>query len=343
MFRSSLSFDDVLLLPQYSDIISRSEVSLDSHLGNIKATLPIVSSPMDTVTESEMASSISGLGGVAIVHRYNSIEDQVKMIQSVENRVDTVGAAIGVSGDFIERTAALTSTGVKLVCIDVAHGHHAMVRYAIETIKKTFGSQVYLMAGNVATKEAFEDLANWGADSVRVGIGGGSICSTRINTGHGLPTFQSVLDCSDVSDRMGVPMIADGGIKNSGDIVKAIAAGASFVMLGSLLSGTTQSPGRKIVKEDGRSFKEYRGMASERAQMKWRGRVNSREGVSALVPFKGDVSDVIRDLDAGIRSGLSYSGSRTISEFQIRAKFIEQTSAGTNESGTHILSSGKSI
>ncbi len=342
MFRKSLSFDDVLLLPQFSDIVSRSEVCLRSSLGRITSDLPIVSSPMDTVTEGAMASAISETGGISIIHRYNTIEEQVEILKSVRPLSETVGAAIGVSDDFLDRTKALVDAGVKIICIDVAHGHHALVRYAIETLKRTFGGKIHIMAGNVATSSAFEDLCDWGADSIRVGIGGGSICSTRIQTGHGMPTFQSVLDCAQISDSRSVPIIADGGIKNSGDIVKALAAGASFVMLGSLLSGTAQSPGSKVFK-DGSAFKEYRGMASERAQMNWRGRVNSREGVAALVPFKGDVKDILGELEAGIRSGLSYSGARSIEEFQVKADIVEQTSSGKSESETHIFKSGNLI
>jgi len=242
----------------------------------------------------------------------------------------------------IERAQKCVHAGANLICIDVAHGHHALVRHALTTLRNTFGNKIHIMAGNVATREGYEDLASWGADSVRVGIGGGSICSTRIQTGHGVPTLQSVIDCATSELSGTVPIVADGGIKNSGDIVKAIAAGADFVMLGSLLSGTDESPGEKIQRGNN-LYKEYRGMASERAQINWRGRVASREGVAALVPYKGSIEDIVESLVAGIRSGLSYSGCRTISEFHATASMIHQTSSGFSESNTHVLSRGIKI
>ena len=193
------------------------------------------------------------------------------------------------------------------------------------------------MAGNVATLAGFNDLADWGANSVRVGIGGGSICSTRVQTGHGVPTLQSVLDCA-ASDR-NAALIADGGIRNSGDIVKALAAGADFVMLGSLLAGTIESPGEAAYSLDGVRTKIYRGMASKEAQINWRGHVSSVEGVSSSVECHGPVSEVMDELARGIRSGLSYSGAETIRSLQAKSRFIRQTAAGKTESSTHILKS----
>ena len=341
------SFDDVLVVPGFSDITSRSEIDLSSRLGSLEMTLPVISSPMDTVTESQMASTISFLGGLGIIHRYNSPAEQALLVADAfgsakRDQTPNIGFAVGVGEDMIERAQRCVRAGASLICIDVAHGHHALVRHALKTLRNTFGDPVHIMAGNVATKEGYEDLASWGADSVRVGIGGGSICSTRIQTGHGVPTLQSVIDCASSELSGTVPIIADGGIKNSGDIVKAIAAGADFAMLGSLLSGTDQSPGEKIQRGDN-LYKEYRGMASERAQVNWRGRVASREGVAALVPYKGSVEDIIESLVSGIRSGLSYSGCRTISEFHSKASMIFQTSSGFSESNTHVLSRGIKI
>ena len=190
------------------------------------------------------------------------------------------------------------------------------------------------MAGNVATLEAFNDLSDWGADSIRVGIGGGSICSTRIQTGHGVPTLQSVIDCA-ASDR-GAALIADGGIKNSGDIVKALAAGADFVMLGSMLAGTDEAPGEVLRGPDGQLKKVYRGMASKEAQNDWRGRISSIEGVAHVIPCKGPVEETLHEIATGIRSGLSYSGAINIPELQAKSVFIKQTSQSTFESSTHI-------
>ena len=193
------------------------------------------------------------------------------------------------------------------------------------------------MAGNVATKTGFEDLANWGADSIRCNIGSGSICSTRIQTGHGMPGLQTIFECFAADITRDVKIIADGGIKNSGDIVKALAAGADFVMVGSLLSGTTQTPGEIIYSSDGTRRKIYRGMASKEAQHDWRGKYSSNEGVSTTVPARGNVEEVLQDLDNGIRSGLSYSGARDILELQMKSEFIIQTPSGQSESKTHIL------
>ena len=190
------------------------------------------------------------------------------------------------------------------------------------------------MAGNVATLQAFNDLADWGAHAIRVGIGGGSICSTRIQTGHGIPTFQSVLDCGK-SDR-DAALIADGGIRTSGDMVKALAAGADFIMVGSMLAGTDETPGEVMTIYGSPPHKIYRGMASKEAQSDWRGRVSSIEGVTHTVPYRGPVSEVLHEMAVGIRSGLSYSGARSIQELQAKARFIRQTSAGAIESSTHI-------
>ena len=237
--KSTICFDDVLLEPQYSEICSRSEIDIGNTLKNVgRLNLPVISAPMDTITGSKMAMAMFAFGGVGIIHRYNSIPQQVAKVHNAcfNEQRHVVGVAIGVNNDFVNRAKKCVDAGAKIICVDVAHGHHSNVRHALNVLKNTFGSQVHIMAGNVATLEAFNDLADWGADSIRVGIGGGSICSTRIQTGHGVPTLQSIIDCS-VSDR-DASLIADGGIKNSGDIVKAMAAGADFVMLGaSIKSG----------------------------------------------------------------------------------------------------------
>jgi len=332
-FMQSLSFDDVLLIPQLSDITSRKEVDISTKLSHHDLNIPIISSPMDTVTESRSAITMANNGGLGIIHRYNTIEDQAELVR--QSWVDgyLVGAAIGVSGDYLDRAMAVYENGARVLCIDIAHGHHTLMKRALRQLKEYFGDDTHIMAGNVATREGFDDLADWGADSIRVGIGGGSICSTRVQTGHGVPTFQSILDCS-TSDR-DAKIIADGGIRNSGDIVKALAAGADAVILGSLLAGTNESPGETIYR-DGKSFKAYRGMASVEAQIDWRGHTASVEGVSSLVPCKGHLRDVLNGLCTGIRSGFSYSGCSNLDELHARAKFIRQTSAGNVESSTHI-------
>ncbi len=336
--KEALTYDDVLLVPQYSDIKSRSEVDLTSYLDDITSfEVPIISSPMDTVSEEDMAMAMFRSGGLSIIHRYNSIERQAEIVaHACERGCNTVGAAIGVTGDFEERAHALYNAGASVLCIDIAHGHHAMMKDALGFLRDTFGASVHIMAGNVATREGYEDLCDWGADSVRCNIGGGSICSTRIQTGHGVPGLQTIMDCA-ASDRDAV-IIADGGIKNSGDITKALAAGADFVMLGSLLAGTDESPGEVEIDQDGNRFKVYRGMASRDAQKSWRGRLSSApEGIATTVSYKGSVLDIMHDLSMGIRSGLSYSGARSVSELQLSAKFIKQTNASQTESNTHIL------
>ena len=337
MYRQTITFDDVLLEPQYSDIISRSQVDIHGTIDDRSKALflPIISSPMDTVTEVEMAINMHRLGGLGIIHRYNTIDEQCDLVKETLGQVATVGAAIGVTSDYLERAAALYDAGVRVLCVDVAHGHHIMMKNALTELRGILGDDLHIMAGNVGTLEGFNALADWGADSIRVGIGGGSICSTRIQTGHGIPTLQSVLECGR-SDR-DARLIADGGIKTSGDIVKAIAAGADFVILGSLLGGCEEAPGDTFRDRDGRCFKTYRGMASAAAQRDWRGSTASLEGVSTTVPCKGPVKKVVEDLVTGIRSGFSYSGARTKEELQAKAKFIIQSQASSIESTTHIL------
>ena len=331
--KEALSFEDVLIEPQYSDIESRSEIDISSILGGTEFKLPIISAPMDTITEDAMVRAIGECGGLGIIHRYNSIDHQVGLVASSSGLGIKRGAAVGVNGDFLERAQALVGAGARVICVDVAHGHHVKVKRALGKLRSVLPSTVHLMAGNVATLDAFNDLSDWGADSVKVGIGGGSICSTRVQTGHGMPTLQSVANCAR-SDRDAV-LIADGGIRTSGDIVKALAAGADFVMLGSMLAGTDETPGEVLPRPYG-PVKAYRGMASKEAQSDWRGSVSSIEGVAHVVPYSGPVSEVLNEMAVGIRSGLSYSGARSIQELQARARFIRQTGAGAVESSTHI-------
>ena len=329
----TLSFDDILLVPQMSDIESRKEVDLTTLVGANSFELPVISSPMDTVTGPEMVKMMHSVGGFGVLHRYNTIEQQVSMVKAASGH--SPAAAVGVTGDYLERSEALVQAGAFLLCIDVAHGHHISVKKAVETIKNKFGNDIVLMAGNVATAEAFSDLEDWGTDVIRVGVGGGSICSTRIQTGHGIPTFHSVVLSSSVAKR--ALIVADGGIKTAGDAVKCFAAGADFVMLGSLLAGTSESPGQVFQNNEGKQYKVYRGMASEEAQIEWKGKANSREGISTTIPYKGSVKDTLSMLSQNIKSGLSYSGARTIKEFRSKVQMVQQTQAGMKESFTHIL------
>jgi IMP dehydrogenase len=332
--KTGITYDDVLLVPQYSDIISRREVDLTTNFGKgIELSLPIIASPMDTVSEADMAGNLNELGGLSIIHRYNTVEEQTAMIASLGKKV-LVGAAVGVLDDCMDRSRAAIEAGAKVICIDVAHGHHVLVKRAIQSIRELVGDDIHIMAGNVATLEGFNDLADWGANSIRCNIGGGSICTTRIQTGHGVPGLETIFQCAQ-SDR-DAKIIADGGIKNSGDIVKAFAAGADAVMLGSLLAGTDCSPGTIFKTETGELRKTYRGMASAAAQRDWRGRISSCEGISSSVPYRGKLTDVIKELERGIRSGLSYSGARSVRELQAKAQWMQQSNAGATESSAHI-------
>lgn len=369
--KTALSFDDVLLVPRKSEIKSRGDVILYSELKEtfFGFNLPIISSPMDTVTGKKMINSMKDYGGVGIAHRYCSIEEQVDMITIEEpekrkhlNFPDmwlkgssrglfsveypphleepytsrtTPGAAIGATGDYLERAQELVKAGCNLICVDVAHGHHVSVRDALKALKAQFGDDVILIAGNVATAKGFKDLSKWGADAIRVGIGGGSICSTRLQTGHGVPTLQSIIDCAESG--CDAKIIADGGIRNAGDIVKAYAAGADFVMLGSMLAGTDQTPGQVFSSQDGKKYKVYRGMASVEAQVDWRGQARSLEGISTTIPYKGCVGKILQNLEQNIRSGLSYSGAEHLLDLYCNSKFVRQTQAGMRESFTHIL------
>ena len=332
--KTTVTFNDVLLVPKYSEIVSRKSIdlSVDFKRG-IKLDCPFISSPMDTVTEANMATAMNSMGGLGIIHRYNSIEAQCD--EAKKSIADNVGAAIGVSGDFEERACALFDAGVNVLCVDIAHGHHILMKKALDRLKSIFGDSVHIMAGNVATLEGFNDLSDWGADSVRIGIGGGSICSTRIQTGHGVPTLQSIIDCSK-SDRDAL-LIADGGIKSTGDVAKAIAAGAHLVMCGSLFAGTDESPGEIFSSGDGKKYKVYRGMASVEAQKDWKGSHNSVEGISTTIPYKGSIDTIIGLMKKQLASACSYSGASNLKDFYRNSEFIQQTHSAQVESSTHIL------
>ena len=336
--QEGLSFDDVLLVPKYSDINSRKEVDISNNLDrSIVLELPVIASPMDTVTEDHMIMKLDSFGGLGIIHRYNTIEEQEQLVHKCYvSGAKNIGAAIGVTGDFQERALRLIKAGANVICIDVAHGHHSKVESCLKTLKDKHDDSIHIMAGNVATLESFEALASWGANSIRVGIGGGSICSTRLVTGHGIPTFASVLDCARTTYD-DVKIIADGGIKTSGDMVKAYAAGADFVMIGSMLAGTKETPGETLHSNTGKRYKVYRGMASAEAQTDWRGESSAPEGVATTVPYKGSAGPILQNIGGGIRSGLSYSGVRSLKELRSKASFIKQSAAAQVESSTHIM------
>lgn len=331
-----LTFDDVLIVPAKSDVRSRKDPSLGTQLTKNKwMEMPIISANMDTVTESPMAIAMDQLGGVGILHRFMTIEDQVKHVEKMKARgLTNISASIGVNDDYQDRARSLIKAGVNILTIDIAHGHSIQMFETVKWCKDHFSS-IDIIAGNIATPEATENLIQAGADAIKVGIGPGSMCTTRIITGAGVPQLTAIALCSEVAKEYRVPVIADGGIKTSGDIVKAFAAGASSVMLGGMLSGTIETPG-----EIKNGKKQYRGMASKSAQVSWRGGVPegmAPEGESTLVSVKGHVNDVILELSGGIRSGMSYINAVQVSEICDKARFIEMTSSGMFESRAHGL------
>ena len=470
--REGITFDDVLLVPKFSSITSRSETDLSTRLSkNISLNIPLISANMDTVTESTMAVIMAREGGIGIIHRFLTIEEQANQVLKVKrsgsvmienpyqindnqsistafeimddkevsgllvvnsesklvgilterdvlfespnsdklvnelmtkdvvtskpnttvseakeilknNRIEKlpliddnrnihglfstqdilntenypnaskdkkgrplVGAAVGVKGDFLERTEALLEANTDVIVVDIAHGHSENAITTVKNIKKAF-PDCELIAGNVATAQGTEDLIKAGVDAVKVGVGSGSICITRVITGSGVPQLTAVMDCAEIAKKYDIPIISDGGTKTSGDATKALAGGASTVMLGSMLSGTDESPGSTISK-NGKRYKIYRGMASLAAA---RGRKSKEtglvdladdlndyvaEGVEGFVPYKGTVTDIIKQITGGIRSGLSYCGGHTISQMQENAEFIKMSGAGFAESKPH--------
>jgi IMP dehydrogenase len=469
--KDGLTFDDVLLVPKRSHIISRSQTDLKTKLSrNISLDVPIISANMDTVTESGMAIALAREGGIGIIHRFMTIEDQVDEVLKVKrsesvmieqpytirsdmtvydakkmmneygvsgllveedgrkltgiitqrditfeknmklevselmskniitvkdgttieeakevlhnHRIEKlpvindkkqivglitskdilkmeqypssskdkkgrllVGAAVGVKGDYLERTEALLEAGADTIVVDIAHGHSDNAINTVHMIKKAFPN-CELIAGNIATGIGAQDLIKAGVDAVKVGVGSGSICITRIVTGSGVPQLTAVMDSVEIAKEYDIPVISDGGIRTSGDATKALAAGASSVMIGSILGGTDESPGKTLVK-NGKKFKMYRGMASFYASLGRKYREDPQiigsddlndyvpEGVEAMVSYKGSVVEIIRQLTGGLRSGLSYCGAKTIPEMQINAEFVKITSAGYIESRPH--------
>ena len=332
----ALTYDDIQLIPQYSTVSSRSLVNLTTNITkNYSLDIPILASCMDTICEDTMALVLNKLGGAGIIHRFNSIEDQYllskKVVESRSNPNLPVCAAIGVTGDYLERAQALDEAGVNVLVIDVAHGYHLNVNKAISKIK--LSTNLEIIAGSIADNAASIALEDWGADGLRVGIGNGSICSTRVQTGFGVPSVTSIIECS---KNVSIPVIADGGIKSSGDIAKAIAVGANAVMLGSMLAGSSATPGNVITNIDGQ-WKRYRGLASSDTKLIHGQSQRNIEGVSTMVRYKGDTEDLIKSYLDGIRSALSYGGASTIEEFQENVDWYQVTYAGHIEGTPHIL------
>lgn len=330
--RQALTFDDVLLVPNYNHYDSRRDVDTSSadRTGKLKLSLPVISSNMDTITESGMANFMGSKGAMGALHRFLTVE---KNVEEFKKCLTPVFVSVGCSEKELERAQALRDAGADYFCVDVAHAHARYVGKMLKQLREILPNQC-IMAGNVATYAGADYLAHCGADMIKVGIGGGSVCSTRIKTGFGIPTLTSVQDCARV-DRS---LVADGGIRFAGDIVKALAFGADFVMLGGMLAGTRPTPGNPITKSDGSKVKLYRGMASREAQENFHGFMGewkTAEGVATEVPYRENEEEIIADIAGGLRSGLTYGGAATIRELQRKLEYVEVTQSGRIESLPH--------
>jgi len=342
----ALTFDDVLLIPQKSEILPK-DVCLATHLTkSVKLEIPILSSSMDTVTESAMAIAIGKEGGLGIIHKNMDEDRQVAEVKKVKQAGFKVGAAVSVGDKAFVRAEKLVAARVDVLVVDSAHGHSKGVLETIAKLKQNF-PEIQIVGGNVATAEATEDLIKAGADAIKVGIGPGSICTTRVVAGVGVPQLSAIMNCAPIAHKHGIPLIADGGIKYSGDIVKALAAGADCVMMGGILAGTDEAPG-EIMEENGKKYKVYRGMGSLEAMEKGsKDRYLQEsitetkklvpEGIVGKIHYKGSVDIVIYQLLGGVRAGMGYCGASTLEELREKAQFVHITSAGLRESHPHSL------
>ena len=344
IIKDSFTFDDVTLIPQHSSVLPSETITASKLSNSLDLQIPLMSSAMDTVTESKMAIAISRFGGIGVVHRNLSIEKQVTEVQKVKKSNCLVGAAIGVNSKDLERAEELSKIKTDLIVIDTAHGHTQKVLNMIRKIKKKLNNCI-LCAGNIATGKAAKFLADSGVDIVKVGIGPGSICTTRLVAGIGVPQLSAVLDVKKALKNYRTKIVSDGGIKFSGDLAKAIAAGADAVMIGSLFSGTIESPG-KIIKYKGKLYKNFRGMGSagamavgsaDRYYQKESRDVSKYvpEGVEGMVKFKGTVKKIIPKLIGGLKSSMGYLGAKTIKDLQEKGEFVKITKAGFYESMVH--------
>lgn len=363
-FPTALTFDDILLIPGYASF-SRSDITLTTHFTKkIKLQIPLTSSPMDTVTEAKLAIALAKLGGIGVIHRNLTAADQASEVKKVKDENLLVAAAIGVSEGYKERLEALIKAGADAVVLDSAHGWTNKFKDAATFIKNTY-PETELIIGNIATFDAADDLCKAGADALRVGMGPGAICTTRIISGMGIPQVTAIQDTVRAAKKHGVPVIADGGIKYSGDMVKALAVGAETVMMGSFFAQASEAPGevvelseeqvprrfKSILKKDQKQykFKSYRGMGSVGAMQhgakiksedeyhgkSYEDRVLVAEGVEGLVPIKGTIQELVDQAIGGIKSGMFYVGAKSISELQEKAKFVKITQASLTESHPH--------
>jgi IMP dehydrogenase len=357
VLKEAYTFDDVLLVPAYSEIVP-AHVSLKTHLcEGLELNIPLVSAAMDTVTETAMAIALAKNGGLGFIHKNLSVEAQADMVRRVKHEMHAqkeaavdaqgrllCGAAVGVSEDTLERVQALVDVGVDVVAVDSAHGHSKGVIDTLKRIRKAHPN-LKLVGGNIVSADAAAALIEAGANVLKVGVGPGSICTTRVISGVGVPQISAVMDVVAVAKPLGVGVIADGGIKFSGDIVKALAAGADVVMLGGLLAGTEETPG-DVLEVYGQKVKSYVGMGSLSAMQRGSsdryfqgGQKELKklvpEGIEATVPYKGPMADVVYQMMGGLRSGMGYCGCETIEALQTKAQFVKITNAGLKESHPH--------
>jgi IMP dehydrogenase len=345
--KRALCFSDVMLTPQFSRLHSRKDADLSTTIAGVELKIPIIAANMSSVCEEQMAIALGDLGGIGMIHRMTSVEDQAKMVLQAANKntsyTRSVGFSIGVGDDWNDRVEACRKSA-SIVCLDVAHGHHERV---YELLKKYYGAykNYPIIIGQIATAAAANYFVQaipakyYETTALKASIGGGSLCTTRIKTGFGIPTLQAIMDIDATGvKRLGLTLIADGGIKNSGDIVKALAAGADAVMLGNLLAGTAETPGPlEHIQVDGvrKTVKVYRGSASF-SDKQLRGEATKHiEGEETFVPYKGSVATVVESLVDGIRSGFSYGGASTLAELQESPEFVEISPQGFQESGAH--------
>jgi IMP dehydrogenase len=349
----ALTYDDIQLVPRFSSVSSRQDINLETKLSrNYSILIPLIASPMDTVCEQEMAFKMFTMGGVGCIHRFLTVQGQARQVLELKSRIYGEGfggpfenwgdayafgekqipimAAIGVGSKERLRADALVEAGANVLLIDVAHGHHQNVIEMIKYCKNKF-PEVDVIAGSIATAEAAEDLQNAGADGLRVGIGGGSLCTTRVKTGFGIPNVTCIEEISKVAK---VPVMADGGIRSSGDIAKSLAVGAQCVMIGSLIAGTDEAPGKIIETKSGLS-KKYRGSASLETKSAHGQEQRNVEGESTTIPYKGGVSFVIKGLLDGVRSALSYAGAISLDEYA--PNYVQITNSGIREAQPHLI------
>ena len=343
--KEALTFDDVTMAPKYSEVLP-SEVDTSTQLSqHLKLKIPLLSSAMDTVTESNMAISIAKAGGIGVIHRNLDIKKQIEEIKKVKKHKLLVGAAVGAGPDEIKRAKAILTEKVDLIVVDTAHGHSKKVAEIIKLIKKNKNKKITLCAGNIATADAAKFLIKLGVDVIKVGIGPGSICTTRLIAGIGVPQLSAILEVKKGVKNNKTKIISDGGIKYSGDLAKAFAAGADAVMIGSLFAGTDEAPG-KLIKKNGKLFKSFRGMGSVGAMNKGsadryfqtKQKDTSKyvpEGVEGFAKYKGDVGTIIYKLIGGLRSSMGYLGSKNITKLRIKPNFVKITKAGFYESMVH--------